>query len=257
MKPLNAPTKTLAVIGAALLTTIAIETRLGFPGEREAGYGETLGVFVGLACGSALLYLGSVRVVLRGGLSRRALWGILSCAVLMRVLALSDAPFLSTDIYRYVWDGRVQSAGINPYLYIPDAPALTALRDGEIFPRINRAHYAPTIYPPMAQAIFFLVGQASSTVFAMRVAMVGFEVLAIFVIMKLLDIAGLPRERVLIYAWNPLAVWEFAGNGHIDAAAIAFIALAILASVRGISRLSAVGCRWAVARPIRWVGLDR
>ena len=228
----KSPVRMLALIGTALLILIEISARLGFPGELAAEYGETLRIFVALAICSGLLYLGAVRVVLRGGLPRRAFWGILICAALMRLLALPEAPFLSTDVYRYVWDGRVQAAGINPYLYIPDAPELSALRDSEIYPQINRANYAPTIYPPLAQAIFFLVGQVSPTVLAMRVTMVGFEVLAILIILKLLDVAGLARERILIYAWNPLTVWEFAGNGHVDAAVIGFVAVALLASVR-------------------------
>ena len=65
-------------------------------------------------------------------------------------------PLLSSDIYRYVWDGRVQRAGINPYRYLPDAPQLAFLRDPAVFPNINRAEYAPTIYPPTAEALFAL-----------------------------------------------------------------------------------------------------
>ena len=67
---------------------------------------------------------------------------------------LSAPPYLSTDIYRYVWDGRVIAAGINPYRYIPADPHLEGLRDPEIFPQINRANYAPTIYPPAARRSF-------------------------------------------------------------------------------------------------------
>ena len=72
----------------------------------------------------------------------------------MRLALLFVEPYLSTDIYRYIWDGRVQAAGINPYRYVPNAPELAQLRDAAIFPLINRASYAPTIYPPAAQAIF-------------------------------------------------------------------------------------------------------
>ena len=61
--------------------------------------------------------------------------------------------FLSDDIYRYVWDGLVQQAGINPYHYPPEAPELGFLRDETIFPMINRKS-ALTIYPPAAQLFF-------------------------------------------------------------------------------------------------------
>jgi alpha-1,6-mannosyltransferase len=62
-----------------------------------------------------------------------------------------DPPRLSTDIYRYIWDGRLQGAGINPYLYVPVDPKLAGLRDDSIYPNINRKEYAHTIYPPVAQ----------------------------------------------------------------------------------------------------------
>ena len=59
-------------------------------------------------------------------------------------------------MYRYVWDGRVQLAGINPYRYVPAADQLAFLRDAAVYPNINRAEYAHTVYPPVAQAIFAL-----------------------------------------------------------------------------------------------------
>ena len=126
-------------------------------------------------------------------------------------------PFLSSDIYRYVWDGRVQAAGINPYRYVPADPAFVPLRDTAIYPHINRADYARTIYPPVAQLVFAAVARIWDSVTAMRLAMVGFEALGIVCVLVLLPLAGLPRERILIYAWNPLPVWAIASDGHVDA----------------------------------------
>ena len=160
------------------------------------------------------------------------LWFILAVAVAMRIGPLLAGPYLSTDIYRYVWDGRVQGAGINPYLYIPNNPALAYLRDDLIWPLINRADYAPTIYPPAAEMIFFLVTRISGSVIWMKTALVLCEGLTIWAIIRMLDAEGLSRERVLIYAWCPLCVWEFAGSGHIDAAMTAWVALALLATRR-------------------------
>ena len=62
--------------------------------------------------------------------------------------------------------------------------------------------------------------------------MVLFEALGIWAIVQLLASFGLPRQRILIYAWHPLAVWEFAGSGHLDAMIIGFLALALLARHR-------------------------
>jgi hypothetical protein len=142
---------------------------------------------------------------------------------------------LSTDVYRYVWDGRVQAAGINPYAYVPADERLTGLRDPDIYPNINRADYAPTIYAPAAQLLFLAVtrlsGTAANSISAMKVAMFGFDLVTIIAILALLRRDGLPSERVLIYAWHPLPIWEFSGTGHVDAAAVALMCIGILCAV--------------------------
>jgi alpha-1,6-mannosyltransferase len=177
------------------------------------------------------VYFAAARVSLAGPLPPRALHLVLGTALALRLLVLFAPPLLSGDVFRYVWDGRVQAAGINPYEHVPADPALAFLRDAEIYPNINRADYAPTIYPPAAQVIFAAVGRVASSVLAVKTAMVGFEILAVLCLLRLLAIARLPPERVLIYAWNPLAVWEFAGSGHVDAAAIGLLGAALLLRV--------------------------
>ncbi len=103
---------------------------------------------------------------------------VIGFAVAMRAMTVFADPFTSSDIYRYVWDGIVQHAHINPYRYVPGNPVLTFLRkpNQEIFDNINRRDYARTIYPPVAQMIYlWAVTFFSPTVTAMKVAMFGFE----------------------------------------------------------------------------------
>jgi hypothetical protein len=161
----------------------------------------------------------------------RAVATILIVALAMRLMLLPDWP-VSTDLFRYVWDGRVQGAGINPYLYVPADATLSGLRDGAIYPYINRADYAPTIYPPASQIVFFLITRISESIVFLKAVMVGFEALAAWAIVQLLAARGVPRARVLLYAWHPLPLWEFARSGHVDIVAIAFLLLAFLASDR-------------------------
>ena len=163
--------------------------------------------------------------------SGRTLAAILIVALAMRLLLLPGT-VVSTDIFRYVWDGRVQAAGINPYLHVPADAALAGLRDSEIYPHIFRANYAPTIYPPTSQIVFYLVTRISESTVAMKAAMLAFEGLAVWSILQLLAARGLPRSRVLLYAWHPLPLWEFARSGHVDIVAIAFLMLAFLAIER-------------------------
>ncbi len=180
---------------------------------------------------AALVYAAAVWLVWRhadgqdAAGQRRALILILATAALARCLLLPTPP-LSTDIYRYVWDGRVQAAGINPYRYHPADSHMAFLRDAAVYPRINRAATALTIYPPAAQMIFYGVTRVANSVTGMKAAMVGFEMLSVGALLALLKSRGLAADRILFYAWHPLPLFEFAGSGHIDAAAIGLMLLA-------------------------------
>ncbi len=185
--------------------------------------------FLALTAAQALCCFCAAALVWNAKSARLTLLIVLGFSALLRLGLLFETPKLSDDIYRYVWDGRVQSAGINPYLYIPADPHLAALRDAEIYPHINRRDYAPTIYPPMTQMIFFVVHQVSGSVVGFKLCLLLFEAITIASLTSLLGGLGLPRARVLIYAWNPLVLWEFSGSGHIDAVMIAFVSLALLA----------------------------
>ena len=184
-----------------------------------------------------LVFGAAARLLLKGrlhapGRERPALITILVVAALMRVIALPSPQALSTDAYRYVWDGRVQAAGINPYRYVPKDEALAAVRDDTIYPNINRADYAHTIYPPAAQLAFLGVTRFGGGILGMKLGMLGFETLTIACLVSLLRSRGLPTSRVLLYAWHPLPVWEFAGTGHVDAIAIALLLVSFVAASR-------------------------
>ena len=202
------------------------------------GSDTRMAVFVALQTAATAVYFVAVARVLRGG-RPGDLWTVLLVAAGMRAIPLIGPQFLSSDVFRYVWDGRVQWHGISPYAFVPADPALAGLRDAAIYPHINRADYAHTIYPPAAQLVFAAVTAISETAAAMRVAMVAAEAVAVAALLAVLRRLGQPPARVLIYAWTPLAAWEFAGNGHVDALAVVAVALALLA--------------YAAARP-GWVG---
>ncbi len=156
---------------------------------------------------------------------------ILATAILLRLGALTAPVFLSDDIMRYIWDGRVQAAGINPYRYVPNDPDLAALRDEAVFWHINRGNYAPTIYPPVAQMLFLLANRVGETVLAVKLVFVMTEAVGIWALLLVLRATGAPREQILLYAWHPLPVWEIAGSGHVDAAVVGFVGLALAAAV--------------------------
>jgi hypothetical protein len=185
--------------------------------------------FMKVAFIQSAIYLLAAWIVSRARASSSIVLITIVFAVIFRLSIIFAPPYLSDDIYRYIWDGRVQAAGINPYRYVPAAPELVQLRDDDIYPKINRREYAHTIYPPVAQLVFLLTTRISETVVWMKLTMVIFELVTIWAIAQLLQLLGRPRQLLLLYAWHPLVVWEFAGSGHLDAIFICFMALAFLA----------------------------
>jgi alpha-1,6-mannosyltransferase len=197
-------------------------------------YGNYTIGFSGVSGWSCILYLAAALLILTQPVDRFTFPIILAVAIACRLADLFAEPYLSSDIYRYVWDGIVQHAHVSPYRYVPGDPVLDSLRVShqEIFDNINRRFYAHTIYPPAAQALFYLITWISPTVTFMKTVMVLFEGVTMAALITLLHHLGIRRERTLLYAWCPILIWEIAGSGHLDSAAMAFIALALLARYR-------------------------
>lgn len=212
----------IALIGAALVGLNAVA--LAVHGRWDADHG-----FVAVVLVQAALYLLAARLLSRTPATAATLALIVAAAAGLRLTLLFEPPLHSTDIYRYVWDGRVQAAGFNPYRYVPADEALAALRDGAIYPNINRADYAVTIYPPAAQAAFWLFSRLAETIWGMKLGWLVLEAVAMLVLVRLLVRSGHPPSHLLLYAWHPLPVWEIAGDGHVDAGAAAFLVFGLAA----------------------------
>ena len=183
-----------------------------------------------------------------GDPGRWALPLILALALPPRLILLASTPALSDDLYRYIWDGKVIAAGIDPYRYAPDAPELAGLR-GPLWEPINqKAQHTP--YPPAAQAVFALTYRlAPDSVKAQQVAATLADLLAIGALLLLLARLGLPRERVLLYAWSPLPLLHFAHSAHNDALMIAplVLALALVVGPAGTGRGGRIASGLALA----------
>jgi alpha-1,6-mannosyltransferase len=205
----------------------------GAAGGLAAQFDRDLPAFVIVALVQGAVWAVAAALVLRGRDRQPRLVLILGTALLLRLIALAAPVFLSDDINRYIWDGRVQAAGINPYRYIPTDPALAPLRDALIFPNINRNNYAPTIYPPVAQMLFLVASRFGETALAVKLVFVAIEAVGIGTLLFILRASGRPPEHILLYAWHPLPVWEIAGSGHVDAAMVTLAALAFAASMSG------------------------
>jgi len=238
-----------------VLTCVGVALPRPVPGVYGIGYGPALHEFVGLTVLQGVIYLAAVGILLR---TRREInfLVILAVALLLRVPVIFVKPFLSSDIFRYVWDGWVQTAGINPYRYVPADAHLAFLRDQAVYPNINRADYAHTIYPPAAEMLFVAATRGAAllhipAVLGMKLFMLACEGVGAWAMTRLLDVARLPRARILIYGWSPLPVWEFGNNGHVDAIAVAAVAVALLCAAQ--ARFSRAAAALAVAALVKFL----
>jgi hypothetical protein len=188
-----------------------------------------LGCFVFLFLLALLAARWTFRVAADDGGTLTLIFGF---ALLFRLLLLATPPALSSDIFRYVWDARVQASGGSPYLSAPAAFATEEVKKEPLYQQQNRP-FAQTIYPPLAQLAFRAVrGVAGENVAAMKALMVMGDLCSVALLVWLLRIMGLPRSRVILYAWHPLAVFEGAGSGHVDALVVPLLILAVLAWVQ-------------------------
>ncbi len=183
----------------------------------------------------------------------------------IQIAAVSAPPRQSDDVYRYVWDGRVQAAGVDPYAYVPAAAQLDSLRDSYLWHHgadhclsaafvsahasadlapgctlINRPS-VPTIYPPVAEAYFLAVhyepaGDSSTTPIQATTAFVA-------VLTTVLLLFGLGRLRrdvrmAALWSWCPTVALEAGNSAHVDVVAVGIAAAALLVLATARSRLS-------------------
>ena len=219
-----------AGIGLVLVTVCALDVLTS----------DARSAYVWLMAVHSAFYLAAVWLVLNKRIGQGGLLIILAVAIVLRVLVVPAPQSLTTDAYRYVWDGRVQLAGFSPYLWVPASPELSHLRDLAIYPNIYLKEIAVTVYPPVAQLMFALGVLISDSILGIKIVMAVFEAITIWALLKWLQIDGLPPERIIIYAWHPLPVWELVGQAHIDAVAIGLMMLGILLACRKAQFFSGV-----------------
>jgi len=196
---------------------------------------------------------------------RSAVALILLGGIAVQLAAVSAPPQNSNDLYRYIWDGRVQAAGVDPYAYVPTARQLTGLREEFLFHPgaeycVSQAYVAsdpaaelaagctainrptvPTIYPPVAEAYFLGVhylpgGSDSSTPIQATTALVAVLVTALL----LFGLRRLGRDvrTAALWSWCPMVALEAGNSAHVDvvAAGLAAAAIFVLATARTTRR---------------------
>src|SRR5229473_56731 len=232
------PSHRLYGLGAILLVALTICSR-NFSRMGEPSF------FIPLAL-AGVAYLLAIRElfcapefpkhVIVFGLALSALW---------QIQFLRMPPGLDDDIHRYVWDGRVQRLGYNPYIVVPSDPALASLHTSET--RTLNNPEVPSPYPAGAQLFFRAVTSIHESTFALKVAFVVCDLAIVLVLLDILRSSGQGAHWVLAYAWHPLVATEVAGSGHIDIVGVLLLLISVAALGRRWRTLAAVAFGLAVA----------
>lgn len=174
--------------------------------------------------------------------ARSTLHTILGFAFAFRVILFFSQPCLSDDIHRYLWEGYLQSRGVNPFKSSPQAPELAPLRN-DVWLRVNNKDVA-AIYPPMLQMIHAIAFLMFRSIWGFKLLFLIVEATMIWILLRLLRFYGRSDANIIFYAWNPLVTVEIAGSGHHDACVVALLlaaALFVLAAKPGRALLSLAG----------------
>lgn len=230
---------------ANILLVAGIIFELGLLSLISAGnLTEQAGFYVGVVSGLFLIFGLTIWLIFNSTNKAKeqsdpTLLIIMFFAVLFRFSLVFAAPTLSTDQFRYIWEGRLITQGISPYQYAPTDPALTSYRS-EIWPLVQQRE-TTSPYPPVAQAIaavqYWLFGES---LVGPKIIAVFFDLLNCLLLLWLLKLYKLDLRRIVLYAWCPLPILEFGLSGHNDAPMLSMLLLAIGLSVRRKPGLSAV-----------------
>lgn len=205
---------------------------------------DTRWFLVGAAI-AGIAYLLAVREFRTRLFPREVLVTCLALAALWRI------PFLITpigpddDIHRYLWDGRVQRLGYNPYRVIPADPARAGLHTPETRGLNNPE--VPSPYPPGAQLFFRAVTAIHESIFAFKIAFVLCDVAIVLLLIDVLRRTGQGEHWVLAYAWHPLLAINVAGSGHIDILGVLLLLVSAVALGRRWRIVAAIAFALAVA----------
>lgn len=158
----------------------------------------------------------------RGGAG--LVWGV---GVALRLVLLPLAPSLSTDAYRYLWDGHVQAAGFGPFGHVPLDPELTGVRTAwfGLIPDPG----SPTPYPPLAQIVFLALSLAGGALVQAKLLWVGLDLATGWALGRIAHHTGRSRRLTqLLWLWSPLLVVEVAWSGHLLPLALFPLVLVVL-----------------------------
>jgi alpha-1,6-mannosyltransferase len=164
---------------------------------------------------------------------------IIITGILFRITLIPATPTTSPDVFRYIWEGKVTTHGINPYQTPPDAHILTQFRT-DLWEKVGFKSMT-SIYPPLAQ-VSFLIGYVLSgdSVWGLKIIYLICEIITLIFLLKLLKLKNINPGYIILYAWLPIPIMEYFINAHIDVVGITFFILFLYHLEKGKNNLSAV-----------------
>ncbi len=232
------PSHRLYGLGAIMFVALLASTRV--PGGVGAPlYLNTLAV-------AGVAYLLAVREIFaEPNFPRRVIVIGLVLAALWQIPFLMMTPGSDDDVHRYVWDGRVQRLGYNPYIVVPNDPAASALHTPET--RTLNNPEVPSPYPAGAQLFFRAVTAIHESTTAFKVAFAACELAIALLLFAELHRLGRGERWIIVYAWNPLLAISVAQSGHVDILGVLLLLLSAVALQRRWRSFAAVAFGLAVA----------
>jgi len=166
-------------------------------------------------------------LILKNEIPLRYVIGLIALGILLRVSFISVNPIGSDDYYRYMWDAKVQANGINPYLYLPNDPALLNLHS-EIIPKLINNPELKTIYFPLSQWLFYAgYSLSGESVWGYKLLLFVFELMTLLALFLLIKKRNLPEKYILLYALCPLPIIQFSLDAHLDGFGLPLLILAL------------------------------
>jgi hypothetical protein len=185
-------------------------------------------IFTVVYISSSIVFCFLCWFILKVNLPNKLLFGMIAVGIVLRISFVAITPIGSDDVYRYMWDGKVQSNGINPYMFAPDNPALNHLHS-DILPKKMNYVEMKTIYFPLSQWLFYIGYQLSGeAVWGYKTLLLLFELLTITCLLLILKKLNVSAKYVLLYVLCPLPIIHFAVDAHLDGFGLPLLLLAIL-----------------------------
>jgi alpha-1,6-mannosyltransferase len=174
--------------------------------------------FIELALATGIAYLFALFALTQTRATRATTILLIFAAIAFRATLWPMEPTLSDDLQRYRWEAKVQAAGWNPYAIAPNDLRLAHLRDKyfEIMP----GRELPAIYPPATELVFRAAWKFFPGPVAFKAPFAAADVLVLLVLAWIFREEKDRDFRLVVYAWNPLVIVEFAGSGHNDVLAL-------------------------------------